>query len=240
MIAPRPGRGFTLLEVLLATSLFAMLFSAVVAVYAQAMRLRDRTSDAAAQAGLDLRALTVLRRDLRGAATGQGPIIGRLEGSSQATPGAPPGYLAFTTTAGRLIDDEIGADVQAVEYFIEPGQATADNPSPAGTLVRTVERILLAPDEAEDLPQQPLLDGVSAMEVEFYDGDQWLDEWDSTINTSSVPTVVRVRLLRQDDSGKARPPLEVFVAWTMNPPAAETEEAEGGESGGGSGGGSPS
>lgn len=234
--ATRRRRGFTLLEVLLTTALMAGLLSAVVSVYAHAMRLRDRTAERAEAAGLELRALNRLRRDLRNAAVGEGRMIGLLQGADDAAAGGYPGWLTFTTTTGRLLDDELGADVQTVAYFVEAGVRDDTNPraetdtEPGGVLVRTVERNLLAPEgTVVDLPSQPLLDGVSAMTVGFYDGDQWLDQWDSTVTTGAVPIAVRVRLLREEAgvATRERPPLDVVVAWTMNPVTPEAEAGEG-------------
>jgi prepilin-type N-terminal cleavage/methylation domain-containing protein len=224
----RGCRGFTLLEVLVATSLAAGLLSAVVSVYAHAMRLRERTTAAAEESALERRALTMLRRDLRNAAVGEGRLIGLLQGSPNAAAGGYPGTLTFTTTSARLLDDdETGADVQQVVYAVEAGTRADGSRDPEGVLVRSVERVLLAPDASIDLPRQPLLTGVSEMEVAFYDGQQWLDEWDSNLYTGAAPTAVHVRLLRDDttDPERNRPPLELVVAWTMNPVPPESADA---------------
>jgi hypothetical protein len=202
--------------------------SAVVSVYAHAMRLRERTTAVAEESALERRALTMLRRDLRNAAVGEGRLIGVLQGSPNADAGGFPGTLTFTTTSARLLDDETGADVQQVAYAVEAGTRADGSREPEGVLVRSAERVLLAPDASVDLPQLPLLTGVSEMEVAFYDGQQWLDEWDSNISTGAVPTAVRVRLLREDstDPEQDRPPLELVVAWTMNPVPPESGDAQ--------------
>ena len=84
----------------------------------------------------------------------------------------------------------------------------------AGQLVRTVERNLLA-TLPETPPEEPLLSGVSSMEVEFYDGQSWKDSWEVTTEDQTLPQAVRVRLLLASEAGEIAPaPLEVLVPWT--------------------------
>jgi hypothetical protein len=100
--------------------------------------------------------------------------------------------------------------MQEVEYYIEsdPDAPTSD----AGILVRALDRNLLGnPREATE--QEELLAGVTAIEVEFFDGNSWIDSWSVADPESELPVGVRVRIRQDGDKTKVVPPLEVVVPW---------------------------
>jgi prepilin-type N-terminal cleavage/methylation domain-containing protein len=227
-----PARqGFSLLEVLVATSAMALLLAAVYTVFAGAQRLRDGVTERARQGRLRERTVRTLRSDLRNAIVAGGELAGVLIGDRQGPDTRYPGYLRLTTTSARLSATEGGGDVQDVEYFIV-GDAT-DPGGRGGTLVRTFERVLLAA-----MPRAPseeaLLHQVEALEVYFFSEGQWLDAWAADHTTNAPPQAVHVRIVfaEGDDRRRAPEPIELLVPVTMQPPGLETTAADGGDGGG--------
>src|SRR6266571_3956497 len=66
-VIPRPARAFTLIEVLLAVSVFAIVLIAINTVFYSALRLRATTARVLDQSAPLQQTLIVLRRDLHGA-----------------------------------------------------------------------------------------------------------------------------------------------------------------------------
>lgn len=219
----KPGSsGFTLVEVLLASVAGALILASLYGLYSRAFHLRDDATERTRHARLRARAAGALRDDLRGAFISGGDLASVLEGSNDAQGSNFPGSLKFTTAGARLNADEIGSDVQQVEYYIvnDPDGA---GPQGGGLLARATERNLLAPLR-EDPVQTTILSGVTAMEVSFYDGQTWQTSWEVTEDNVTVPQAIRVviRLAPVAGSQAAPPPLEIVVPWTTQPEATPT------------------
>lgn len=78
---------------------------------------------------------------------------------------------------------------------------------------RGVSRNLLSVSVAE-VEDQLLLRDVTRIEVESFDGIQWLAQWDTTDTqglTTNLPVAVRVRLLRGMSWGGNSGPVELLV-----------------------------
>ena len=77
--------------------------------------------------------------------------------------------------------------------------------------------------------EEPLLAGVESLEVSFYDGSDWQDSWEVTVDDKTLPEAVRVRLhLARKAAGDFVPaPIEVLVPWTVEA-AVETATTTGG------------
>ena len=76
------SRGFTLLEVLIASVAFAIVLAAINAVFYGALRLRNKTVDALEQALPMQQALAVIQRDLANLVVPGGTLAGALQTTS--------------------------------------------------------------------------------------------------------------------------------------------------------------
>ncbi|HEX4083819.1 MAG TPA: type II secretion system protein GspJ [Chthoniobacteraceae bacterium] len=231
-------RGFTLLEVVLATIAGALILVAIYAVFQQAIHLRDGATQRVRDTQTRMRAADVVRNDLRNAMISGGELASIVEGDCAGNDGidnAQPGYLKFTTTTGKDTDDALYGDVQQVEYYVLKGSGTNAN---SGSLVRAVTRDLLetTTPQAED---EPILENVASMQVAFYDGTNWQTSWEyntadsgtdsastsgSSASTSgsgaeTIPAAVRVDIQQAppDLKSPTPPPIEVLVPWTTQP-----------------------
>ena len=210
-------KAFTLIEMLLAVAICAIVLVAINGVFATAVRLRDRTSEAVADSLPINRAVDTLYRDLKGAIGPGGFLAGDFRCGVQAV-GATMGLsgeagsagLDFFTTTGVLGDKAPWGDLQEVVYELK---APADRNQPGMELVRCVNRNLLA--TTTQTPEiQRLLGKVETLQFECYDGTQWRNTWDTTAGDTNLPTAVRVRLQLVAETGQAnqgQQPIEVLV-----------------------------
>ena len=204
-------RGFTLLELTVALAASAIVLSAIFGIFSRAIHLRDNATERARDARVRLRAANVIRNDLRNARVSGGTLAATLEGSQESHGAGFPGYVKFTTTTTPDDADDPSTDVQQVEYYIVNDPVTTDRKS--GLLVRATTRDLLT-TVREQAPEETLLADVSAMEVSFFDGQEWKESWAVSDADKTLPTAVRVRLLTA-----ANPtPIEVLVPWTTEIP----------------------
>jgi type II secretion system protein J len=193
-------RAFTLVEMLLALAISAIVLTAIGGVLFGATRLRERTSEALEAALPENQALSILRLDLLGAVGPsnvlQGdflcgsPNVGTKMGLSAAQGNAG---LDFFTSTGVINDDEPWGDIQEVYYqLVDP---TDRNHALGHDLVRNVNRNLLA--TATVTPEvQWLMGNVQSVQFECFDGTQWRPNWDTSNGDTNLPMAVRVTIQR--------------------------------------------
>ncbi len=147
-------RAFTLIEVLLAVGIFAIVLFAINTVFFTALRLERATSRSVDERLPLNQAFAILRRDLQGAAQPMtnSTLLPRdfLTGEGRGGLGAAQsGSLEFYTTTGIISDDAAWGDLQKVRYELVPptDQANANGQD----LIRIVSRNILATSTEEEL-----------------------------------------------------------------------------------------
>jgi type II secretion system protein J len=226
--ASRGESGFTLLELLLATAIGAIVLLVVNATFFAALRLHNTTHEKIDQDLMLQRTLTIVRKDLAGIMLPANPqattytLSGQLVSDSVSTNSmdnvgeriSPD----ITTTSGKIDGWTPFSELQTVSYYLT---AAADG-GPGKDLVRVINRNLLAATDSIT-ENQTLLPGVLSAAVAFLDGDYWADTWDST-TTSTLPTAIKFSLVlaargnagNRADSG----PIEIIVPVVVSTPTS--------------------
>jgi type II secretion system protein J len=214
-IKPNNFRAFTLIEMILAIGIAAIVLVAVNAVFYTALHLRDATQEMVDEATPVDQALAVMRRDLECAVTptnGTSKILSgdfKVGGVTSLGIGQPVAIEMFTATGG-LSEKQPWGDIQRVTYELKN---STDASSSGKDLYRSITRNLLA-SATPDVEDQLMIGGVESVEFSCFDGSQWSDTWDTTELTSAttnLPVAVRVRIQLAGDSKKNAPPIEILV-----------------------------
>jgi type II secretion system protein J len=198
---------FTLIELILAIGIMAIVMIAINAVFFSALKLRESTVNSV-EASLPVQqALAILRRDLEGAVppAESGTFAGNFKSGNVISLGtAMPVDIEFNTTTGIIRNDEPWGEIQKVSYGLRP---PANRNLPGNDLYRNITRNLLA-----TITPQPeehwMMGGVDSIEFTCYDGVQWRNDWDTSITDTNLPLAVRVHILLASadgvsDSGKS-------------------------------------
>ena len=190
-------RAFTLIEMLLAVAICAIVLVAINGVFATALRLRDKTSDAIEESLPINRALDVMQRDLKGTVGPGGFLAGDFKCGVQAL-GATMGLsgeagsagLDFFTSTSAISDKAPWGDIQEVFYELK---APTDRNQPGMDLVRCLNRNILA--TTTQTPEiQWLMGNVHTLQFDCYDGTQWRNTWDTSAGDTNLPVAVRIRI----------------------------------------------
>lgn len=211
--ARRNRSGFTMIELILSIGAAALILIVANQVLFTSLRLRNTVSDAIESAAPLELALDSIRLDLQGAVTPKtnGLISGSFRsGNLSSTVNSQPVSLEFNTTTGSLRATEPWGSVQRVSYSLKN---SVEDGAGAMDLYRGVCRNLLATSVAE-VEDQLLLRDVARMDVESFDGIQWLQQWDTTDTsgmTTNLPVAVRIRLQRGISWGANMVPVELLV-----------------------------
>ena len=206
------GRGFTLLELLLAVTLVGLIAAMTAGLLRSGVNAR-RVAHATVDESRTLRlALDQIARPLASAL----PPTGLLAGEFLATDDGSDEELSFHAAVDP--SGAFGGDVVKLRYRLD--RTSYSSPC----LVRESTRNLLATTEPE--PETTVLcRSVQAFECDYYDGASWLDEWDSTLKSNALPTAVRITLTLVDaDDTDARPAASLTRVVTL-PCATGQQEA---------------
>jgi type II secretion system protein J len=206
---------FTLIEMVLAIGVAAIVLIAVNAVLFTSLRLRDATTDVVDAATPVDQAVTFLRRDLECVVTptnGTSKVLsGDFRVGNVSSAGVPePVAIEMFTATGALSVNAPWGDIQRVTYELK--QPT-DRNAVGKDLVRSVVRNLLTMTTPE-VQDQLMLSGVQNIKFTCFDGAQWQDTWDTTGATSvytNLPLAVRVDIQMAGNSAANAQPIEIVV-----------------------------
>jgi type II secretion system protein J len=206
---------FTLIEVMLALAISAIILAAIGGVFYSAIRLRDRTTAALDEAAPLHQAMSIMRRDFAGAIPPGStyPLAGDFKcGSLGAGNGGSSGEIQVFTTTGVINDRVPWGDIQEVFYELrEPTSGSRNNTG--RDLIRTVTRNLLATGTAES-DEQWILGNVQSLQFSCFDGQNWRDNWDTSAGDTNLPAAVKIRVLTSTDSSvdlRSMQPFELVV-----------------------------
>jgi len=203
------NRGFTLAEVLIASTISA--FVTLVAVGA----LKTITDGAqavskAAETTTELRfAARMMANDLANLYRDPDPKKMKLVASSEGLETGGPMFLTFYM-AGRVKAraGQPEGDVYEVEYLLSTqDDLEAEEPTEKSLLMR---RLWPNPDKQRDPGGilSTIAEEVGAMQMNFFDGKQWSSEWPEEMQ--SIPQLVEVTLISRP-KGRGIPMRETFV-----------------------------
>ena len=210
----RRRHAFTLVEMILAIGVAAIVLAVVNAVLFTALHLREVTTEAVdAATPVDL-TVAILRRDLQCLVTPTNGTSKFLSGSfrlgtvNSAGISEPVAAEMFTAT-GALSANAPWADIQRVTYELK----NSTDGSGRRDLYRSVSRNLLTLSQP-DVADQLLLNGVASVKFAGYDGARWNETWDTSDPTSvntNLPLAVRVDIQMAGDNAANLQPIEIVV-----------------------------
>jgi general secretion pathway protein J len=186
---PANNKGFTLLELLIAMGLSALVLVTVYYTYFSINRSIEAASEGQEVLETGRMLLELLKKDVRGIVPGKFPLTGK-KGDID---GQAAGEMSFVTTA---YTGENPLKLSRVGY------ALVKNQDGQTVLVRSESKDLKSTlNETATAYEVSRL--VTSFEVSFYNGTEWLDQWDSG-TAGAFPKQVRIRVDVSDAKGNAR------------------------------------
>jgi len=187
----RQSAGFTLLELLVAMSLMVVVAGALYTSLYTGFKARRSALAAVEPTAQAINAIELLKQDLIGIIPIDGALSESFIGTSSRTgKGEDADYVAFYTTQVYADEDELAGGVGKIELELEED---TDEDRENYRLVRKITRNLLSPRDV-DPEEQVLCRNVTSLNLRYFDGDSWLDAWDSTADANSLPVAVEVEI----------------------------------------------
>ena len=204
--------GFTLIEVILAIGIAAIVLVTVASVFFSAIRMRNATQAAVDNATPVDQALTFIRRDLQCVVTPTNGTTKVMSGAFRAglvssSASGEPVAVEMTTSTAQLNGSQPWGDLQRVTYELRD---PANKNGQGKDLVRSVTRNILAVTTPQ-VDDQWMMSGIQSVTFSCYDGAQWWNTWDTTGLTSAntnLPVAVKVDI---QPVGNQMAPYEIIV-----------------------------
>jgi len=190
-------RAFSMLELLLAMAMVAMLALSLYASMHVALRARRSAAAAVAPIRASTIAMDMICRDLESVPPPTGVLAGPFLGARQSAGSGEADYLQFFCLGSDGNDPRLPLreGVREVELMLRTDLTPA-------VLVRRVTRNLLASTQVQ--PEEEILcRGVRSFAVQYFDGTYWQTEWDSTTVGDVLPMAVQIVLEMEPTVGAA-------------------------------------
>jgi general secretion pathway protein J len=202
----RSFRGFTLMEVMVAVSITALMGTIVAMAFQTGFRAKEVVEGEAEHYRMVRVALNRMAREVGSAFVSDRYDPKRFRDSNDR----PTNFvgerdrLLFTTFAHqRLYTDSKESDQAVVEYFLE-------NSTEKGARSRQDLKRRVNPNVGERMDRggttDVLFEGVKKLEFEYWDSErkEWESEWDTRRNEQKalLPTRVRITIVALDENGK--------------------------------------
>lgn len=202
----RAIRGFTLMEVMVAVAITALMGTIVAMAFQTGFRAKEVVEGEAEHYRMVRVAMNRMAREIGSAFVSDryDPKRYRDQNDRPTNFVGAKDRLLFTTFAHqRLYTDSKESDQAVVEYFIET--STEKGAKGRQDLKRRVN-----PNVGERMDRggttDVLFEGIKKLEFEYWDSErkQWDDEWDTrrTERKSFLPTRVRITIVALDENGK--------------------------------------
>lgn len=215
------NRGFTLLELIVASAIFAIVVSAAYALFTSSRSLASRAEGRALEFQTARAALAAIEADVRGTVasgtvydlgfigTDVGSLAAPLDELQILTVGVHPGVTDNDDHRNDLLERR--SDLSRVTYWIDPERG----------LVRRRETVLSAPIRNEDDVEgvEVVARDVAFLDFRYYDLE-WQTSWDSTTQLS-VPSAVEISVGLRDG---ARFTSRVYLPVAAGTPAEGEQE----------------
>ena len=182
------SRGFTLLEVIIAIAIFAVIGLTSFSIFDTVLQSDERSKSQSARMNELQKAFLIIERD-----------INQISKRSMRLEGEVPSEMFLQTEENNLISEEIGlsfvrtgwtnpgyliprSEVQAVAYQLKDEVLERLHFNFVDAVIGTDPKV------------RPLITGVSNLSFEYYDGDSWQE----SIGATGLPTAIAINIELND------------------------------------------
>jgi prepilin-type N-terminal cleavage/methylation domain-containing protein len=194
-------KGFTLIETLAAMSLMVVAAACLYSSLYTGFRAKRGAEAAIEPSIVAANAIGIIKQDMLGVLPPNGILAGAFMGTDATDGlGTESDILMLFTTHTHTSDSPATGGISEIELLLE-----SDDDDNAGyKLVRRVTTNLLSPRTLEP-EEQVLCRNVGSLNIRYFDGFTWLDEWDSTGQGDTLPLAVEIDLqITYKSSGSAK------------------------------------
>ena len=182
-------KGFTFLELLTAMSMMVVLAASLFASLYIGFKAKESAERAIGPVRQARIVMKLLQQDIEAALPPSGTLAGEFQGIDGVdSRGRNNDNLWFFTTHYQQYHTAAASDIVQVELLLVP-----TNYDDTNLLVRRTA-VNLLPSVEPQYFEEILCRDVLAFDLSYYDGYEWLDNWDSASLDDSLPLAVQIML----------------------------------------------
>ena len=199
----RPSRGFTLVELIAASVIVAMISAAAaLVIFRMSRTLRGASAQEAfarADAGAALMARDVLTASRENDLTFAKLSIAHGGQTDPAQAHDSITMLSLSSRPVRALPSHNEGPVHEVQYRVDRPPVTSAREAPQSCLMKREDP---NPDEYLDAGGvvTPVVPGIVGLRIQAYDGTSWFDDWDT--DSDGYPHAVRITVSASSDDGR--------------------------------------
>lgn len=200
--------GFTLLELLVAMTMMSIIASSLYASLSIGFKAKESSESSIEEKRSARIVIDLLKREIVSALPPKGVLAGKFEGTdNRDSKGNDSDSLIFYSSVYNPEDDEVACDIIRVELAVSIPEDSDEK-----VLMRGVTTNLLSP-KSLDPYENILCRGIKSLNLRYYDGYDWLDEWDSSGHDNSLPEAVEItiRLMGKPSGGNEKDNESSFI-----------------------------
>ena len=188
------NRGFTLLELLIAMTMMTIIAASLYTSMSIGFRARESAEKVVAKGRSVEIAVEMIKGMLASAMDPDGNLAAEFVGEDDVgDDGYAADTLTFYTVDYNPEEDELASDMEKVELSVSVREDTDER-----VIVRKVTTNLLS-SETLDPDEEILCPNVRSMNLQYYDGSDWQDEWDSGDNDNALPKAVKITIVLEKE-----------------------------------------
>jgi type II secretion system protein J len=187
------NRGFTLLELLIAMTMMTIIAASLYTSMSIGFKARESAERVVEKGRSAEIAVEVIKGMLMSAVVPNGVLAGSFVGEDGENDGGYPGdTLTFYTADYNPKEDELACDIEKVALTMSVRKDSKER-----VIVRKVTTNLLSPSTID--PDEEILCGnVRSMNLQYYDGSDWVDAWVSSENDNALPKAVKITIVLEN------------------------------------------
>jgi type II secretion system protein J len=186
-------QGFTLLELIVAIALMDLIALTLYSSMYIGIKAKKSSIQALKPYRLVVPVFEALGEDLKGTLKPAGLFAGSFEGEKSAGKNESDS-ISFYCCNYHPQENEKASNIVKVEYVVEDD----DLQNGSFVLVRKVTTNLLS-SKTTNTKDEVLCRGISSFNVEYYDGNDWTNSWDSTTQDNELPQAAQISLSIEDE-----------------------------------------
>lgn len=188
--------GFTLLELLMASAAFAMIVLVMKVTLMGSLSMRNRSQERMDALNTRMRVMEIMEKDLRQCALKETALAQEFIGETLSGGVERSDQLTLYTASGVVQTNLPWGHLQKVRYYLQQPMTELREQTQSGwALYREVTRNLVPANGLETLMMpQALVSSVHSLAFQYYDGQYWKDNWDSSTDDPKLPLAVRIRI----------------------------------------------
>lgn len=196
---------FTLLELLVAMALMTIIASSLYVSLSIGFKAKESSETATDLSRSGQITMEILKQEIMAALPPNGLLAGQFNGLDETDDeGRDADTLKFYSVNHNPGDDETASDIRKIELALIIPEDSEEQ-----TLVRSITTNLLPP-QTPDPVEETICRDVRALNLRYFDGYEWQDEWDSIDNGDSLPQAVEITIELGEKSDSEMEDEDVF------------------------------